>query len=96
MGETYDFKITEFSQGKKGLVVSRKALSKARGEMKAALGERLRVGDHLQGKVANSVISAHSWTWVTIEGLLHVSEIAHEHVNHPNEKLNMGDAIEFK
>jgi len=98
VGETYDFKITEFSQGKKGLVVSRRALLEGkREEMKAVLGEKIRVGDHLQGKVTEiREFGAFIDLGDGLEGLLHVSEISHEHVNHPSEKLNVGDAVEIQ
>jgi len=97
VGKTYQFFVTEFDGGK-SIVVSRRALLEfQKEEAKSAMGERLRVGDRLQGKVVEiRDFGAFVDLGDSIQGMVHVSEISHTRVNHPNEKLNVGDAIEVE
>ena len=61
------------------------------------MGERLKVGDRIQGKVTEiRDFGAFVDLGDSIEGMVHVSEISHQRVNHPSEKLNVGDAIEVE
>jgi small subunit ribosomal protein S1 len=97
VGNTYEFLVTEFDGGK-SIVVSRRALLDSRKkEAKSAMGEKLRVGDRLQGKVTQiRDFGAFVDLGDAIEGMVHVSEISHQRVGHPNEVLNIGDAIEVE
>ena len=54
-------------------------------------------GDVVKGTVVNLVdFGAFVRLNEGVEGLVHVSEIAHEHVNKPSDALNKGDEIEVK
>ncbi len=97
VGNEYEFMVTEFGDGK-SIVVSRRALLEARrAAMRETLGDRLRVGDRVQGTVTRlQDFGAFVDLGDDIEGLIHVSEISHERVNHPSEKLSVGDAVEVE
>jgi small subunit ribosomal protein S1 len=97
VGSTYEFIVTEFSK-KKGLVVSRRALLEVRkAEALDNLGERVKPGDRLQGKVTQiKDFGAFVDLGEGLEGMVHVSEISHERVTHPRESLTVGDAIEVE
>ena len=56
-----------------------------------------KVGDVVKGEVVNLVdFGAFVRLDEGVEGLVHVSEISHEHVNKPSDVLNIGDAVEVK
>ncbi|MBV70104.1 MAG: hypothetical protein CMH52_02055 [Myxococcales bacterium] len=97
VGKTYEFLVTEFDGGK-SIVVSRKLLLENRKkEAQSVMGERLKVGDRLQGKVTEiRDFGAFVDLGDSIEGMVHVSEISHQRVNHPNEKLSVGEAIDIE
>ncbi|MEE2757251.1 MAG: S1 RNA-binding domain-containing protein [Myxococcota bacterium] len=97
VGKTYEFLVTEFDGGK-SIVVSRKLLLENRKkEAQSVMSDRLKVGDRLQGKVTEiRDFGAFVDLGDSIEGMVHVSEISHQRVNHPNEKLNVGEAIDVE
>lgn len=95
IGKIFDFKITEYQQGGKSLVVSRRGmLEAARDESLGQMMQTLKPGATVQGTVTQlRPFGAFVDLGGGVEGLVHVSEIAHNHVKHPSEKLNVGDAI---
>ncbi|MCA9543329.1 MAG: 30S ribosomal protein S1 [Myxococcales bacterium] len=97
IGKHYLFKVTEFGNGK-NLVVSRRALLEAEeSERSANLTSDLRVGDIKQGTVTHlKPFGAFVDLGNGLEGMVHVSEISHERINQPADKLNPGDAVEVK
>ncbi len=97
VGNEYEFMVTEFGDAK-SIVVSRRALIEAqRAEMRDTLNDRIRVGDRLQGTVTRlQEFGAFIDLGDGLEGLLHVSEISHERVNTPSEKLSVSDAVEVE
>ncbi|MCB9528472.1 MAG: S1 RNA-binding domain-containing protein [Myxococcales bacterium] len=97
VGRTYTFKITEFGDGQ-SLVVSRRALlEEQKQQMREALGERVRVGERLQGKVTQiKDFGVFIDLGDGLEGMIHVSELSHGHVGHPRERVNEGDAVEVE
>jgi small subunit ribosomal protein S1 len=97
VGNEYEFMITEFGDGK-SLVVSRRVLIDAqRAAMRDTLNDRVRVGDRLQGTVTRlQDFGAFVDLGDGVEGLLHVSEISHERINSPSEKLSVGEAVEVE
>ncbi|MBU0552365.1 S1 RNA-binding domain-containing protein [Myxococcota bacterium] len=97
VGKTYDFRIIEFGDGK-SIVVSRKVLLEAaREERQGAISEAVSVGERRQGTVTRlAEFGAFVDLGGGLEGLIHISEISHERINHPKERLSVGDAIEVK
>jgi len=97
VGKTYTFKITEFGDAK-SLVVSRRAILDAQKKaMRETLNERVKLGERLQGKVTQ-VKDFGVFVEIDegVEGLIHVSEISHERVEHPRDKFTVGDAVEVQ
>lgn len=97
VGQTLQFRITELGGGK-SLVLSRRALLEEQKEkMKEALGEQVQVGEVKQGRVTRLTdFGAFIELAEGLEGLVHVSEISHDRINHPSEKLKEGDAVEVQ
>ncbi len=97
IGRHYLFKITEFGKGK-NLVVSRRALmEEAHVERTHDLAANIEVGEVKQGRVTHiKPFGAFVDLGDGLEGMIHVSEISHDRVNHPQDKLTSGDAVEVK
>lgn len=101
VNQTFEFLITDFENGRNLVVSRRKLLEKSKearkAQVQAELEHRIKVGDHLQGRVTEiKDYGAFVELGGGIEGMIHVSEISHERVGHPREKLNKGDAVEVK
>jgi len=96
VGQELEFKITEFGGGK-SLVISRRALLEEHKErLKDEVGTRFKPGTVLQGTVTQLAEYGAFVDLGGVDGLVHVSEISHEHIKHPAEKLTVGDAVEVK
>ena len=97
VGKTYEFRITEFGDGR-SLVVSRRALlEQTRARVKEVIGESLKVGDSIQGTVTQlRDFGVFIDIGQDIEGLCHVSELSHKRVDKPAEVVNVGDAVEVE
>ena len=55
------------------------------------------MGDRLQGKVTEiRNFGLFVDLGDSLEGMVHVSEISHQRVQHPSEKVSVGDAIEVE
>jgi small subunit ribosomal protein S1 len=97
IGQHYLFRITEYGKGK-SLVVSRRVLlEEEKGSQPKPSLTSLNEGDVMQGTVTQiKPFGAFVEIGDGIEGLVHVSEISHDRVGHPNDKLSVGEAIEVK
>ena len=95
IGEELDFLITEFTR-KGGLVVSRRKLLEAKRQAaQATLGERIKAGDRLQGKVTQiKDFGVFVELDEGVEGLVHVTELSHDRAVQPAERVKVGDAVE--
>jgi len=94
VGKTYSFLVTEFGDGN-SLVVSRMALRSASSSgRRETLNERIKVGERVQGKVTQvKDFGVFVQLEEGVEGLIHVSEISHERVEHPRDRFSEGDAV---
>ncbi len=94
LGATYAFKITEYDKGGRRFVVSRKALLEEEDRVRREeLRTRLKVGAILEGKVRSLRDYGAFVDIGGIDGLVHVSEIAHTRIKHPSEVLKEGDDV---
>lgn len=96
-GNTYEFKILEIDPQDRQLILSRKAIlaEKESAERQEAL-ENLEEGSVVTGTVVRLTNFGAFVNLGGVDGLVHVSEIAHERIGHPKEKLEKGDEIEVK
>ncbi|MBK6899262.1 MAG: S1 RNA-binding domain-containing protein [bacterium] len=88
VGRSLEFRVIEFADGGRRLVVSRRALLQ---EEKARLGKETRktlaVGDVRDGKVVRLMPYGAFIDIGGVEGLVHVSEISHHRIADPTEVL---------
>jgi len=94
IGQTHDFLITEFGEGGRRIVVSRRVLLKQKQEEAAArVRESLRVGEVRDGKVVRIESYGAFVDLGGLDGMVHVSEVSHDRVPHPSSVLKIGDAV---
>lgn len=96
-GNTYEFKILEIDPSDRQLILSRKALlqKEEEAERQEAL-EALEEGSTVKGTVVRLTNFGAFINLGGVDGLVHVSEIAHERINHPKDRLKKGEEIEVK
>ena len=96
-GNTYEFKIIEIDPQNRQLILSRRELLEAEEEEKRAEAlENLEEGSTVTGTVVRLTNFGAFVDLGGIDGLVHISEIAHEHIDHPEDRLSVGDEIEVK
>ncbi len=94
-GQTFSFKITEFRDRGRNIVVSRRALLEAEQNKQAdEIRTGIVKGAVLEGEVTRlEPFGAFVDLGGGVEGLVHVSEISHQRVEHPQEVLQEGEKI---
>jgi small subunit ribosomal protein S1 len=98
VGKSYLFLITQFEEGGKNIVVSRRELLK-REQQKAIskFTEGLAVGAELDGKVTRVMpYGVFVEIFPGVEGLVHVSEVSWSRVEKPEEVFHTGDSMRVK
>ncbi len=94
VGQTLEFRITEWDEGK-GMVVSRRALlDDARKAARDQIETRFTPGEILQGRVTQLRDFGAFVDLGGVEGLVHVSEMGKPRIKHPSERVQVGDAVE--
>ena len=98
IGRVYSFRIIEYKDGGKNLVVSRRALLEEEQRAQAADVRRsIAVGDVLTGRVTSvPAFGAFVELGAGVQGLLHVSEMAWTRVEHPAQVVSPGQEITVK
>jgi small subunit ribosomal protein S1 len=97
IGETITAKVIELDRARNNVVLSRRAfLEEAQAEERQGF-----LDDLAEGEVRDGVVSSvvHFGAFVDLggmDGLVHVSELSWQHVNHPNEVVNVGDKVRVK
>jgi len=98
VGKSYVFLITQFEEGGKNIVVSRRELLK-REQQKAiaAFMDGLTVGAEQDGRVTRVMpYGVFVEIFPGVEGLVHVSEVSWSRVEKPGEVLHTGDPVKVK
>lgn len=99
VGQRLDFRIARFEEGRgrPNLVLSRRALleEEARARAEAARAA-IAVGKVLRGRVTSLASYGAFVDLGGIEGLIHVSELGHGRVGHPQEVVAVGDEVEVQ
>ena len=97
IGRKLRFKLLEFKDSGRNIVVSRKViLEEERKEKAIELFATLKEGDSTSGLVT-SVQKYGAFVDIGgVEGLIHLTELAHGHVRRPSEMLSFGQRVEVK
>jgi small subunit ribosomal protein S1 len=98
VGQQLAFRITKFEGGKRlNMVVSRRALlEEERAAQAQALQEQLQEGAVLNGKVVGLKEFGAFVDLGGVEGMVHISEMSLNRINHPEEILSLGQDVEVQ
>lgn len=97
VGHEYDFKILEYSEDGRNIVVSRRALVQAKRETAAhETRASLKLGDVCEGSVTRLVPFGAFVDIGGVEGLVHISQISHQRITHPGDVLREGQPVKVK
>ncbi len=97
VGELIEAKVIELDRNRNNVVLSRRAwLEEAQAEQRQAFLDDLQVGDARPG-VVSSVVNFGAFVDLGgMDGLVHVSELSYQHVNHPSEVVKVGDEVQVR
>ncbi len=96
-GQTIRIKVEELDPANNRVILSRKAVEQAENDVKkASLLESLNEGDVIKGKVARLTNFGAFVDIGGVDGLVHVSELSHEHVNSPEDVVSVGQEVDVK
>jgi ribosomal protein S1 len=94
-GQTMVCEVLEIDRQKRRVVVSRRAvLERERKQSRQAASERLALNAIVRGRVSRLESYGAFLDLGGVEGLLHVSNLAHRRVAHPEELLKLGQELE--
>jgi small subunit ribosomal protein S1 len=97
LGETYTFKVLEYDPDERKLVVSRAAyLRDEREKQRQATLETLEEGAVVEGTIRSITNFGAFVDLGGVDGLVHVTEIAHRHISHPGDALRVGETVHVK
>ena len=97
MGSPQPFQILKMDRARGNIVVSRRAvLEEARAEARAELVANLAEGQILDGIVKNITDYGAFVDLGGVDGLLHVTDIAWQRINHPSEALQVGQTVKVQ
>jgi small subunit ribosomal protein S1 len=97
IGDTITAKVIELDRARNNVVLSRRAyLEEAQAEERNAFLDGLQEGEIRDG-VVSSVVNFGAFVDLGgMDGLVHVSELSWQHVNHPGELVKVGDKVTVK
>ncbi len=97
IGQEVEAIVIKMDEVRNNVVISRKAvMQEANSADREALLETLEEGVEIEGIVKNLADYGAFVDLGGIDGLLHITDISWQRVNHPSEKLNIGDKIKVK
>ena len=96
-GETLEAKVIELNRSRNNVVLSRRAvLEEERKEERDRILTDLEEGEIVTGTVSNLVDFGAFVDLEGIDGLIHISELSWNHVDHPSEVVEVGEEVEVK
>jgi small subunit ribosomal protein S1 len=96
-GKTLSVKIVEFDPDEKRVILSHKAvLEEEEQKKKQAFLEQIQPGQVLTGTVQRLTNFGAFVDIGGVDGLVHISELSHQHVAHPSEVVKEGDSVQVK
>ncbi len=98
IGKKLDFMVTQFEQGGRNIVVSRrKLLDQQKEESEALFLDEHKPGDLLKGVVTRiEKFGAFVEIAPSLDGLVHISEVSWSRLENPSEVLSVGQVVEVK
>ena len=97
VGEEIEAKVIELDRNRNNVVLSRRAyLEEAQAEQRNAFLNNLEVGETREGTVSSVVNFGAFVDLGGMDGLVHVSELSWQHVNHPSEVVKVGQKVSIK
>ena len=96
-GQTLEFKIVELDPNDNRLILSHKEIARAKREAERQQRlDELEEDSIVEGTVARLTNFGAFIDLGGVDGLVHISRIAHEHVKHPSDRLTVGETVEVK
>lgn len=96
-GQTLTLKIVELDREKNRLILSHRAVvEEGKAKQKQQLINEIEVGNVLEGKVQRLADFGAFVDIGGVDGLVHISQVAHEHVSDVRDVLKEGDAVTVK
>ncbi|MGI8540515.1 MAG: 30S ribosomal protein S1 [Rubrobacteraceae bacterium] len=97
LGDKLECKVIELNRSRNNVVLSRRAvLEEERKEERDKILTTLEEGDIVKGTVSNLVDFGAFVDLEGIDGLIHISELSWNHVDHPSEVVEVGEDVEVK
>ncbi|KYG88949.1 30S ribosomal protein S1 [Metasolibacillus sp. FSL H7-0170] len=96
-GKTMRFKITELDKEKGRLILSHRAVvEQEKAEQKKQVIENIKQGDVLEGKVQRLAAFGAFIDLGGVDGLVHISQVSHDHIDDVSTVLTEGQAVKVK
>ncbi|KAB7708896.1 30S ribosomal protein S1 [Bacillus aerolatus] len=96
-GKTMSFKIVELEQDKNRLILSHRAvIDMQKSENKKKVLSEIEAGDVLEGKVQRLTDFGAFVDIGGVDGLVHISQLSHEHVEKPSDVIQEGQDVKVK
>lgn len=96
-GKTLNYKIVEMDQEKNRLILSHRAVLEAqKAEKKGAAINNIHVGDVVEGTVQRLASFGAFVDLGGVDGLVHISQVSHEHVDDVAKVLTVGQKVKVK
>ena len=97
IGQEIEAIVIKMDEVRNNIVISRKAvMQEANSADREALLETLEEGKEVEGVIKNLADYGAFIDLGGVDGLLHITDISWQRVNHPSEKLTIGDKIKVK
>ena len=97
IGQSLEFLVTTLEEGRGSVVASRRALLKTKEDVNAQqVIATIQPGDEREGTVVRLEAFGAFVDLGGIDGMVHVSEIRHERVGHPNQALKEGEKVKVR
>ncbi len=97
LGTEIEARVIEMDRNRNNVVLSRRVLlEEGRKNERAEILEKLTKGMRLKGNVSSIVDFGAFVDLGGIDGLVHISELSWNHVNHPSEVVKVGDEVEVE
>jgi len=98
LNQEFEFKIVKFNELRQNIVVSRKAIMSEHSDInKKEIFDSIEKGMEIDGIVKNITdFGAFVDLGSGVDGLLHITDITWGRINHPSDRLSIGDKIKVK